>query len=77
MNQKDIVKRVLDAKVIDFKALGAFVSESGAALAVADEPGDTICGIGPRMIRFIRLSGPGGMTVNPVELSGAGEELNG
>jgi len=77
MSQKDIVKRLLDAKVIDFKAMGAFVADNGATLALADDPWDRFCGTGPHVLRFIQLSGPGGLTVNPVELAGAGEELNG
>jgi hypothetical protein len=77
MNQKDIVKRLLDSKVIDFVALGKFIGEVGPSLAVEEDPGDRICGTGPHVIRLISLSGPGGLTVNPAEFANAGEELNG
>ena len=77
MNQKDTVKRLLDGKVIDFVALGRFIGEVGPSLALEDEPWDWFCGTGPHVIRLIQISGPGGLTVNPSEFAGAGEELNG
>jgi hypothetical protein len=67
--QQDIVKKLIDAKAIDFSAISRVFSEVGPSLAVSDEPGDWFCGTNRIFIRVIRIDTPSG----PVESLG---ELN-
>lgn len=55
MNNKEIVKRLIESKAIDFAAIAKVVAEVGPLLAAADEPGDHICGTGPHVIHLYRL----------------------
>ena len=55
MNNKEIVKKLIDSKAIDFTAIARVVAEVGPALAASDEPGDHICGTGPHVIHLYRL----------------------
>lgn len=58
VNHQEIVRKFLDAKSVDFKAIGSTVAELGPAAAIADEPWDVFCGT---MRNFIRL-----FIINPV-----------
>jgi hypothetical protein len=49
---QDIVKRLLDSKTVDFKAIGNVVADLGPSLALADEPWEGFCGT---MRTFIHL----------------------
>ncbi|MDQ6664819.1 MAG: hypothetical protein M3Z23_10535 [Acidobacteriota bacterium] len=40
------MKRFLDAKAIDFAAVGKTFGELASGVAQADEPGDFYCGVG-------------------------------
>jgi hypothetical protein len=44
VTHKDIVKRLLDSKAVDFAAIGKTISEVGPALATADDGVDGFCG---------------------------------
>jgi hypothetical protein len=44
MNHRDIVKRLLDSKAVDFAAIGKTVGEVGPALAMLDDGVDGFCG---------------------------------
>jgi hypothetical protein len=67
-NHQEIVKRVIEAKAIDFHAIGKVVSEIGPALSLADEPWEGFCGTMRHFIRIYNLSGNLG---SPVEELGA------
>jgi hypothetical protein len=70
VNHQDLVKRLLDAKAVDFAAIGKTVTEMGPSLAMADEPWEGICGTMRTFIWLYRFPGPvvGG---SPVELPSA------
>ncbi len=59
MNHKEIVKRLIDSKAVDFAAIAKVVAEIGPALAASDDPGDRICGTGPHVIHLFRLFNTG------------------
>lgn len=54
-NQKEITKRVLEAKIVDFDALGRTVAELGPQLALSDDPWENFCGTMRYFIRIFRL----------------------
>ena len=55
MNNKDIVKKLIESKAIDFAAIAKVMAEVGPALAASEEPGDHFCGTGPHVIHLYRL----------------------
>jgi hypothetical protein len=58
VNHQDIVKRLLDAKAVDFGAIGKTVSEIGPSLSLADEPWEGFCGTMRYFIHVYRLFQP-------------------
>ncbi|TNY26494.1 hypothetical protein BV497_08415 [Fulvimonas soli] len=60
MNHQEIVKKILDAKAVDFQAIGKTVAELGPAASLADEPWDVFCGTMRTFIRLYVLDTPGG-----------------
>lgn len=44
VSHQDTVKRLLDAKAIDFEAVGKVIGELGPSLSMADEPWEGFCG---------------------------------
>jgi hypothetical protein len=44
VDHKDLVKKFLDTKAVDFAAVGRVVAEVGPSLSLADEPWDLFCG---------------------------------
>jgi hypothetical protein len=58
VNHQDIVKRLVDTKAIDFKAIGATFAEVGPALSLADEPWEGFCGTMRTFIRVFIIHGP-------------------
>jgi hypothetical protein len=52
INHQDIVKRLLDAKTVDFAAIGSAVGQLGPTVSMADEPWEVFCGT---MRRFVRV----------------------
>jgi len=54
-NQKEITKIILDAKVVDFDALGKVVSQLGPQVINSDDPWENFCGTMRFFIRIFRL----------------------
>lgn len=79
VNHQETVKRLLDAKAIDFGAIGKAVAEIGPSISMADEPWETFCGTMRAFVRIFVIHGPVGG--NPVEdlgaLRGVANELKG
>ncbi len=67
VNHQEIVKKVLDAKAVDFAAIGKLVAELGPSVSLADEPWEGFCGT---MRFFIRL-----FIINPLGRSVTVENL--
>ncbi len=79
VNHQDVVKKLLDTKAVDFKAIGEAVATMGPSLSLADEPWDGFCGT---MRTFVHVYVLPGVHTNPgVEnlgaLRGATKELQG
>jgi hypothetical protein len=53
--EKDVARAVLDAKVVNFEALGATVAKLGPQLALMDDPWENFCGTMKYFIRIFRL----------------------
>jgi hypothetical protein len=77
VNHQEIVKRVLEAKAIDFAAIGRTIAEVGPSLALADEPWEGFCGTMRRFIIVYRLTGnvDGSNVENLAQLGGAAQGL--
>jgi hypothetical protein len=58
VKHKEIVKRILDAKAVDFAAIGKMVTELGPSMSMADEPWEGICGTMRYFVRIYRLPPP-------------------
>jgi hypothetical protein len=56
---KQLVKKLLDAKAVDFSAIGKIVAEVGPSLSLADEPGDFFCGTNRIFCHVYRVFSPG------------------
>jgi hypothetical protein len=67
VNHQDVVKKLLDAKAVDFGAIGKAVAELGPAMSLADEPWESFCGTMRVFIRIFIIRGPGPRFGNPVE----------
>lgn len=77
VNHQEIVKKLLDAKAVDFGAIGKTLTELGPSLALADEPWEGWCGTMRYFVHLYRINWPGG-GVNVEDLgalSGAAREL--
>jgi hypothetical protein len=68
---KDTVKKLLEAKTVDFAAIGKQVAELGPSLALSEEPGDFFCGTNRFFIHFYRVFNPGTPVENLGELGQA------
>ena len=66
---RKIVKQLLDAKAVDFTAIGKVVAEAGPSLSLAEEPGDFFCGTNRIFIRVYRVSDPGTPVENLADLA--------
>jgi hypothetical protein len=79
VNHQDIVKKLVETKAIDFKAIGQTFAEVGPALSLADEPWEGFCGTMRTFIRvfIIRGGGLGNSVENLGELRGAAREIQG
>ena len=69
VSHRDIVKRLLDSKAVDFNAISKVVSEMGPTLALADEPWEGFCGTMRTFIHLYRIPIP---LPTPVEVDEAG-----
>jgi hypothetical protein len=74
---RKIVKQLLDAKAVDFTAIGKVVAEAGPSLSLAEEPGDFFCGTNRIFIRVYRVSDPGTPVENLADLAANAGPLQG
>lgn len=75
---KEITKSILDAKIVNYEALGKTFSSLGPALALRDDPWETFCGTMKFYIRIFRLPpiGPGSHVLDRLErLENLGNQL--
>lgn len=63
---KEVTKSILDAKIINYEALGKTISTLGPSLALRDDPWETFCGTMKFYIRIFRLP-PVGPRVEELE----------
>jgi len=68
VSHQEIVRKVVEAKAIDFNAIGKVFAEVGPSLSLADEPWESFCGTMRSFIRMYKLTGDIG---GPVEELGA------
>jgi hypothetical protein len=77
VSHQDVVKRLLDAKAVDFGAVGKAVAELGPTLSLADEPWEGFCGTMRYFIRLFIINPHGGVNVEDLgSLRGAAGEIN-
>jgi hypothetical protein len=73
---RQIVKKLLDSKGVDFAAIGKVLGEVGPSLAVADfDDSDWFCGTMRIFIRVLRIDNPGIPVENLGDLGANTEEL--
>jgi hypothetical protein len=79
VNHQDIVKKLLDAKAIDFNAIGKVIAEVGPSVSLADEPWEGFCGTMRTFIRCYIINQPelGDTVENLDALSSSASELGG
>jgi len=65
INHQDIVKKALDAKAVDFAAVGKLIAELGPSVSLADEPWDFFCGTMRTFFHCYRV-GTGGAIIDPL-----------
>lgn len=65
VNHRDIVKRLLDTKAVDFAAIGKAVADLGPSLAIADDGVDGFCGTMRYFIHLYRIPVPVPTPVDP------------
>lgn len=77
ISHQEVVKRFLDAKAVDFAAVGKAVAELGPSAALSDDPWDIFCGTMRRFIRVYIIDGPRGPVLEDLgALRGAAGELH-
>ena len=54
-NSRDITKKLVASKLVDYGALGKMVTELGPQLALLDDPWENFCGTMRYFIRVYRL----------------------
>ncbi len=74
---KQLVKKLLDSKAVDFAAIGKVVAEVGPSLSLAEEPGDFFCGTNRIFFHVYRVFNPGFPVEDLGELSANAGELRG
>lgn len=75
---RQIVKKLLDSKAVDFAAIGKVLGEVGPSFAVSDDfEGDGFCGTNRIFVRLFRVFGTGTPIENLDELSDNADELKG
>jgi len=72
---KQLVKKLLDTKAVDFNAIGKAVAELGPGLSLAEEPGDFFCGTNRIFIHVYRVFNTGGAVENLGELAANAGQL--
>lgn len=72
---KQLVKKLLDAKAVDFAAIGKIVAEAGPALSLSDEPGDWFCGTNRIFVHIYKVFGPSAPVEDLGQLAAATREM--
>jgi len=72
---KQLVKKLLDTKAVDFAAIGKVVAELGPSLSLAEEPGDFFCGTNRIFIHVYRVFNPGVQIEDLGELAAKARDL--
>jgi hypothetical protein len=72
---KQLVKKLLDAKAVDFAAIGKVVAEAGPSLSLSDEPGDWFCGTNRIFVHIYRVFSPGLPVEDLGQLAATAREL--
>jgi hypothetical protein len=67
ISHQEIVKKALDAKAVNFAAIGKMIAEVGPSASLADEPWEWFCGTMRWFIRFYIVRGP----LGPIDDLGA------
>jgi hypothetical protein len=75
VSHQDVVKKLLDAKTVDFAAVGKAVAELGPSMSLADEPWESFCWTMRRFFHVYVIHIPGGSPVEDLgRLRGAAGE---
>lgn len=74
-SHQEIVKKVLDAKAIDFAAVGKMVAELGPSVSLADEPWDLFCGTMRTFFHCYVINPPSVAVENPAQVGAAAGAL--
>ncbi|HEV2396936.1 MAG TPA: hypothetical protein VGS27_08350 [Candidatus Sulfotelmatobacter sp.] len=74
---KQLVKKLLDTKAVDFAAIGKVVAELGPSISLAEEPGDFFCGTNRIFIHIYRVFNPAVPVEDLGELAASAGELRG
>jgi hypothetical protein len=77
INHQDLVKKLIENKSVDFKAIGQTVAELGPSLAMADDPWDVFCGTMRTFIHLYVLPHGGNPVENLNQLRGIAGEIKG
>ena len=72
---RQLVKKLLDSKAVDFTAIGKVISEVGPSLSLAEEPGDFFCGTNRIFFHCYRVFNPGGPVEDLGDLAANAGEL--
>ncbi len=73
---RDIVKKLLDSKAVDFEAIGKVIAEVGPTLALAEDfDGDGFCGTNRLFVHLLYLPDPYGSVEGLEELNASTDEL--
>lgn len=72
---KQLVKKLLDSKAVDFTAVGKVVAEVGPSLSLAEEPGDFFCGTNRIFFHCYKVFNPGAPVENLGELAANAAQL--
>ena len=75
VNHQDLVKKLIESKAVDFKAIGQAIGEVGPSAALADEPWEIFCGTMRGFIHLYRIREVGSPVENLGELQGIAKEL--
>jgi hypothetical protein len=77
INHQEIVRKLIETRAIDFKAIGATFAEVAPAMALADEPWDGFCGTMRTFLRLYIMEGPLQQLEELQALRGVSAELRG
>jgi hypothetical protein len=71
----EVVKALLDAKAVDFQAIGAVVAKYGATAAMTLDYEDVFCGTMRGFVHLVRIPTPGSSVENLPSLGSVSTHL--